>query len=230
MRSVQTWADAARVFLEYGGMSTALSWPARRVFALTIQILTPIARYGITAGGPGHTAFKKLKVLLDRMMLRRTKLERADDLGLPPRTIVVRRDYFSPEEKELYMSLFTGAKRQFATYVGQGTVLNSESALLSRLTGDYSNIFSLITRMRQMACHPDLVLRSKTAMKDVKDHESTEGTVCRLCQDTVCGPIPVGEQGSTSRPKTRSFLPVGTYSTASASASIWKYSRIAICA
>lgn len=93
------------------------------------EILTPIARYGIESGGPGHTAFKKLKVLLDRMMLRRTKLERADDLGLPPRTIVVRRDYFSPEEKELYMSLFTGAKRTFATYIDQGTVLNSELEL-----------------------------------------------------------------------------------------------------
>jgi DNA repair protein RAD16 len=61
---------------------------------------------------------------------RRTKLERADDLGLPPRTIVVRRDYFSPEEKELYMSLFTGARRQFSTYVGAGTVLNSRSSHL----------------------------------------------------------------------------------------------------
>ena len=58
-------------------------------------------------------------------MLRRTKLERADDLGLPPRTIVVRRDYFSPAEKELYMSLFSDAKRTFATYVDSGTVLNS---------------------------------------------------------------------------------------------------------
>lgn len=71
-------------------------------------------------------------------MLRRTKLERADDLGLPPRTIVVRRDYFSPEEKELYMSLFTGAKRQFATYVGQGTVLNSEYSFLSGWEGECS--------------------------------------------------------------------------------------------
>jgi DNA repair protein RAD16 len=103
------------------------------------EILTPIARYGIESGGPGHTAFKKLKILLDRMMLRRTKLERADDLGLPPRTIVVRRDYFSPEEKELYMSLFTGAKRQFSTYINQGTVLNSEltvSSLRARAATD----------------------------------------------------------------------------------------------
>jgi DNA repair protein RAD16 len=34
------------------------------------EILTPIAKYGIETGGPGHTAFKKLKILLDRMMLR----------------------------------------------------------------------------------------------------------------------------------------------------------------
>jgi hypothetical protein len=51
---------------------------------------------------------------------------------------VVRRDYFSPEEKELYMSLFTGARRQFSTYVGAGTVLNSKYwfhvTLVTRLT------------------------------------------------------------------------------------------------
>ncbi|KAG8913553.1 DNA repair protein rad16, partial [Tulasnella sp. 418] len=68
------------------------------------EILTPIQKHGMQ--GPGGTAFQKLKILLDRMMLRRTKLERADDLGLPPRTVIVRRDYFSPEEKELYLSLF----------------------------------------------------------------------------------------------------------------------------
>lgn len=53
-------------------------------------------------------------------------MERADDLGLPPRTVVIRRDYFSPEEKELYLSLFTDANRQFTTYVDSGTVLNSQ--------------------------------------------------------------------------------------------------------
>ncbi|KAI0643640.1 SNF2 family N-terminal domain-containing protein [Trametes meyenii] len=134
------------------------------------EILTPIQKNGML--GPGQTAFKKLKILLDRMMLRRTKVQRADDLGLPPRTVVVRRDYFSPEEKELYLSLFSDAKRAFNTYVDSGTVLNN-----------YSNIFSLLTRMRQMACHPDLVLRSKNnAGKFIQD-ESDEGTVCRLCNE-----------------------------------------------
>lgn len=88
------------------------------------EILGPIQKNGMS--GPGKVAFKKLKVLLDRMMLRRTKVQRADDLDLPPRTVVVRRDYFSPEEKELYSSLFSDAKRQFTTYVDSGTVLNSK--------------------------------------------------------------------------------------------------------
>ena len=89
------------------------------------EILTPIQKHGMQDSGA--VAFKKLRILLDRIMLRRTKIQRADDLGLPPRTVIVRRDYFSPEEKELYLSLFSDAKRQFSTYVGAGTLLNSES-------------------------------------------------------------------------------------------------------
>ncbi|KAG1753270.1 DNA repair protein rad16 [Suillus lakei] len=137
------------------------------------EILTPIQKHGIE--GPGKIAFKKLRILLDRMMLRRTKIQRADDLDLPPRMVIVRRDYFSPEEKELYLSLFSDAKRQFSTYVDSGTVLNN-----------YSNIFSLLTRMRQMACHPDLVLRSKTnGTQFLASDEAGEATICRLCSDVA---------------------------------------------
>ena len=70
------------------------------------------------------------------------------------------------------------------SFAGEGGSEIQGREELELIRPDYSNIFSLITRMRQMACHPDLVLRSKTAM--LKDMESTaEGTVCRLCQDTV---------------------------------------------
>ncbi|KAG2070033.1 hypothetical protein BDR04DRAFT_1143010 [Suillus decipiens] len=137
------------------------------------EILTPIQKHGIE--GPGRIAFRKLRILLDRMMLRRTKIQRADDLDLPPRTVIVRRDYFSPEEKELYLSLFSDAKRQFSTYVDSGTILNN-----------YSNIFSFLTRMRQMVCHPDLVLRSKTnGTQFLGPDEAGEATVCRLCSDVA---------------------------------------------
>jgi DNA repair protein RAD16 len=125
------------------------------------------------------------------MMLRRTKLERADDLGLPPRTLVVRRDYFSPEEKEIYSSLFSDVKRQFSSYIAAGTVLNNCASSASRDVSCLqplkpspfptdSNIFSLITRMRQASCHPDLVLRSKTATY-IEDLDET--TLCRICQE-----------------------------------------------
>ncbi|KAI0289521.1 SNF2 family N-terminal domain-containing protein [Russula brevipes] len=133
------------------------------------EILTPIQKHGMQ--DLGAVAFKKLRILLDRIMLRRTKIQRADDLGLPPRVVIVRRDYFSPEERELYLSLFSDAKRQFSTYVDAGTLLNN-----------YSNIFSLITRMRQMACHPDLVIRGKNSAGKFGEQEG-EATVCRLCND-----------------------------------------------
>ena len=101
------------------------------------EILKPIQRYGHQ--GAGDIAFKKLKTLLDRMMLRRTKVERADDLALPPRIVVVRRDYcdYTPfacviqliaetvteEEEELYTSLYSDVKRNFDTFLDAGTVL-----------------------------------------------------------------------------------------------------------
>ncbi|PWZ00250.1 hypothetical protein BCV70DRAFT_161241 [Testicularia cyperi] len=136
------------------------------------EILKPIQRNGIEQG-EGRDAFGRLRLLLERMMLRRTKLERADDMGLPPRTIEVRRDLFNEEEEDLYTSLYTDTTRRFSTYLDQGTVLNN-----------YSNIFTLLTRMRQLANHPDLVLRSKTgvASKLLGDDQS-EIHVCRLCTD-----------------------------------------------
>lgn len=37
--------------------------------------------------------------------------------------------------------------------------------------------------MRQMACHPDLVLRSKTNAGSFLPADVGEATVCRLCND-----------------------------------------------
>ena len=60
--------------------------------------------------------------------------------------MIVRRDYFSPEEKELYLSLFSDAKRQFSTYVGAGTLLNSTSVTLSTVLDTLSE---LVVRLLQ---------------------------------------------------------------------------------
>lgn len=135
------------------------------------EILKPIQHFG--SQGSGEKAFHKLRKLLDRIMLRRTKVERADDLGLPPRKMTVSRYLFNEEEEDLYESLFSDTKRKFSTYVEQGTVLNN-----------YANIFELLTKMRQMVDHPDLVL------KKVKPGQIglPETLVCSICQEEV--PLP----------------------------------------
>jgi len=137
------------------------------------EVLKPI-QFGGASSGEGATAFAKLNTLLKRLMLRRTKVERADDLGLPPRVVKVRRDYFTEEEEELYKSLFQDVKRKFNTYADEGTVLNN-----------YSNIFTLITRMRQLADHPDLVIKSRTsqAIQHAPADLPQDIITCRICLD-----------------------------------------------
>ncbi|WBW74479.1 DNA translocase/ubiquitin protein ligase E3, ERCC4-like protein Rhp16/Rad16-like [Schizosaccharomyces osmophilus] len=133
------------------------------------EMLKPIQKFG--SEGPGRAGFAKVHRLLNNIMLRRTKLERADDLGLPPRVVEVRRDLFNEEEEDVYQSLYMDSKRKFNTYLAQGVVLNN-----------YANIFQLITRMRQMADHPDLVLASKRKTVDV---DTQENIVCRICDEVA---------------------------------------------
>ena len=114
-------------------------------------------------------------------MLRRTKLERADDLNLPPRRIRIRRDYFSPAEFEFYESLFKETSRQFSTYVQSNTVLNN-----------YANIFELITRMRLAVNHPDMlrIAREKKNMNGMVScgmcHEEAEDPIQSRCKHVFC--------------------------------------------
>ncbi|SCV04372.1 LANO_0G09802g1_1 [Lachancea nothofagi CBS 11611] len=134
--------------------------------------LKNIQKHGME--GPGRESFNNIQLLLKNVMLRRTKVERADDLGLPPRIVTVRRDYFNEEEKDLYQSLYTDVKRKFSSYVEEGVVLNN-----------YANIFTLITRMRQLADHPDLVLKR---MKNGQGFDDSV-IVCQLCDDEAEEPI-----------------------------------------
>lgn len=136
--------------------------------------LKNIQKFGIA--GLGLEGFNNLRLLLDHVMLRRTKIERADDLGLPPRVVEIRRDFFNEEEKDLYQSLYSDSKRKFNDYVAEGVVLNN-----------YANIFTLITRMRQLADHPDLVL--KRVGSNAISNEIDGVIMCQLCDDEAEEPI-----------------------------------------
>uniref|UniRef100_A0A453BEN3 SNF2 N-terminal domain-containing protein n=1 Tax=Aegilops tauschii subsp. strangulata TaxID=200361 RepID=A0A453BEN3_AEGTS len=119
-------------------------------------IATPIL-YG-SASFEGRRAMTLLKEkVLKGIVLRRTKIGRAADLALPPKTVTLRRDSFDRNEMEFYEALYTQSCTQFDSYVVAGTLLNN-----------YAHIFDLLTRLRQAVDHPYLVAFSKTA-------ESREG-------------------------------------------------------
>ncbi|KXN73809.1 hypothetical protein CONCODRAFT_3219 [Conidiobolus coronatus NRRL 28638] len=136
------------------------------------EVLRPIQNFGNK--GEGKVGYEKLGKLLDRVMLRRTKVERAKDLGLPPRVLKIRKDVFNEEEEDMYESLYTSSKRKFTTYVQAGTVLNN-----------YANIFELITKMRLAANHPDLILKRVPPKESGKEAltEMSTTMICSICHD-----------------------------------------------
>lgn len=114
------------------------------------EILNPIQRYGKT--GPGKEAFRKLRLMTDRIMLRRLKKDHTDSMELPVKEIYVNRQFFGEAENDFANSIMTNGQRNFDTYVAQGVLLNN-----------YANIFGLIMQMRQVADHPDLILKKNAA-------------------------------------------------------------------
>lgn len=136
------------------------------------EILKPIQNFGPV--GDGLIAFQKLGTLLDRIMLRRSKDNHLEEIGLPPRVVTVRKDTFNRAEEELYDSLYSDTVSTFNTYVRAGTVLNN-----------YASIFSLLSRMRLASNHPLLV----TAKLNMQSKEGHERMVCVICQDEAEDPI-----------------------------------------
>lgn len=148
-------------------------------------IANPIKKWGYKCDGRRAMLLLKHK-LLDSILLRRTKLECAADLALPPRTTYLRRDTFDTREEDYYQSLYTQSQSQFNTYVSSGTLLNN-----------YAHIFDLLTRLRQAVDHPYLVVYSRTGSSlvgqsnDTTDEASLEA-ICRICNDPVEDAVTTG--------------------------------------
>ncbi|QSZ29816.1 hypothetical protein DSL72_004334 [Monilinia vaccinii-corymbosi] len=110
------------------------------------ELLNPIQKFG--NNGAGKEAFRKLRILTDRFMLRRIKRDHSSAMELPAKEIYVDRQFFGEEENDFAGSIMNKGARKFETYVAQGVLLNN-----------YANIFGLIMQMRQVADHPDLILK-----------------------------------------------------------------------
>eukprot|EP00921_Rhytidocystis_pertsovi_P019757 GHVQ01031404.1.p1 GENE.GHVQ01031404.1~~GHVQ01031404.1.p1 ORF type:complete len:1497 (-),score=222.63 GHVQ01031404.1:2193-6683(-) len=134
------------------------------------KIVKPIKNYGFQ--GEGKEAMKCLKQeVLDSVMLRRTKVERATDVKLPPLTVQIRRDKLSESEKDFYEGLYKQTRLQFDTYVDAGTVLHN-----------FAHIFDLLSRLRQAVDHPYLIVHGPSSVN--MPSSSKGGTrICGICQE-----------------------------------------------
>lgn len=129
------------------------------------ELLNPIIKNGNK--GPGKVAFEKLRLLTERFMLRRVKRDHSSAMELPAKEIFVDRHFFGEEENDFAGSIMNNGTRRFETYVAQGVLLNN-----------YANIFGLIMQMRQVADHPDLILK--------KNGEGGQNIlVCCICDETA---------------------------------------------
>jgi DNA repair protein RAD16 len=127
------------------------------------ELLNPIQKFGNR--GAGASAMKKLRIMTDRIMLRRLKKDHTDSMELPVKEINVERQFFGEEENDFANSIMTSGQRKFDTYVASGVLLNN-----------YANIFGLIMQMRQVADHPDLILK--------KNSEGGQNVlVCNICDE-----------------------------------------------
>ncbi|KAK1445211.1 SNF2 family domain-containing protein [Colletotrichum cuscutae] len=142
------------------------------------ELLNPIQKFGNF--GPGREAFQKLRLMTDRIMLRRLKKDHTNSMELPVKEIYVDRQFFGEAENDFANSIMTNGQRKFETYVAQGVLLNN-----------YANIFGLIMQMRQVADHPDLILRKhgeggqNTLMCGVCD-EPAEDAIRSRCKHDFC--------------------------------------------
>ncbi|PBP25151.1 DNA repair protein RAD16 [Diplocarpon rosae] len=138
---------------------------SQHVSVFNQELLIPIQKFG--SKGKGAEAFRKLGLLTSRFMLRRVKRDHAAAMELPAKEICVDRQFFGEEENDFAGSIMNQGTRKFETYVAQGVLLNN-----------YANIFGLIMHMRQVADHPDLILK--------RNGEGGQNVlVCCICDETA---------------------------------------------
>eukprot|EP00931_Biecheleriopsis_adriatica_P070732 TRINITY_DN4451_c0_g1_i1.p1 TRINITY_DN4451_c0_g1~~TRINITY_DN4451_c0_g1_i1.p1 ORF type:complete len:1343 (-),score=281.39 TRINITY_DN4451_c0_g1_i1:181-4209(-) len=145
-------------------------------FATTVS--NPIKKFGFI--GAGKVAMEKLRSeVLDKILLRRTKLERAADVKLPALEVRIRKDPLSPQEKDFYTSMYSQGRTEFDTYVESGTLLHN-----------YAHVFDLIMRLRQAVDHPYLIVHGSLKAADphlglMPSKSRGNSNVCGLCQDDI---------------------------------------------
>ena len=53
--------------------------------------------------------------MLDRVLLRRTKAGRADEMVLPPKVVTIEANFLDARESDFYQAIYTQSQAQFGT-------------------------------------------------------------------------------------------------------------------
>ncbi len=94
-----------------------------------------------------ETSMKKLKMLIEPFILRRTKKEVLTEL--PEKTVTVLDNEMKDEQKNIYLSYLFQAKKEVADQIEERGYEKSTMKILAALT-----------RLRQICCHPSLFLEN----------------------------------------------------------------------
>ena len=95
--------------------------------------------------GKDEYAMKKLKQMIEPFILRRTKKEVLKEL--PDKTITILNNEMEGEQLSLYLSYLSQARQEI-----------KEELELNGMENSHIKILSLLTRLRQICCHPGLFL------------------------------------------------------------------------
>merc|ERR1711964_69856 len=97
-----------------------------------------------------------------------------------PLTTTVHKFELNKQERDFYKCIYKQSRSKFDTYVDKGTLLHN-----------YAHIFDLLSRLRQAADHPYLVVHAnrenKAGGEKATIPSKSQGgmTVCGICQDQV---------------------------------------------
>ena len=124
------------------------------------------------------SAMKKLQALLKAILLRRTKQTKIDGqpiIRIPERTVEEAHAVFNDDEKQVYDSLEQRSQLTFNKYLRAGTVGKN-----------YSNMLTLLLRLRQCCCHPHLMKDWSVTAEQVSDNpERMPELAHKLAPDVV---------------------------------------------
>ena len=109
---------------------------------------------------------KKLKMLIEPFVLRRTKKQVLTEL--PEKTITVLNNQMKDEQEKIYLTYLAQAKQEVA-----------ETIQMNGIERSHIQVLAALTRLRQICCHPSLFI------KDYKDGSSKLDQCMEIVEDGI---------------------------------------------